>query len=584
MIKKIISILICLLLITTAVVLAEAKISVLSKEHLMKSNEPLGANLTINPTSHDFGNMTIGDIRYTTFEIWDSGCCYLVYSLTENCTWVDITPTAGSSIGEHDTITVNIDTAFLDTGFHQCDIQITSNGGNLVFHVYVNCSRADTPRIALNPHSYNLGDVIKGTNPSTNFEIWNCGIGTLSYSFVEIPDWILVHPTNGTSIGEHDIIIVNITTSKLFSGLHSVDLHINSTGGDGAFHFSINIKNPIPELSYSPHSYNFGYKLKGETDLTNFEIWNSGEHPLTYSIIENCSWVTVSPTSGTSTGEHNIITVKIDTTGLTQHSNSYDIYIDSNGGVGYFTVTVLIGDMYTNITVQQAWTLLTNNSNGIQTPIDVRYDNEWAQAHIDTPAPENPRHYCLCMWSNETFLKEFMDLYQEKEIILYCKAGSRSLTAANLLVENNFTGIIYNMLGGIDAWISAGYPTKANSPPNIPVISGENKGKIGQDYQYIFNTTDIDQDNVYYYVNWSDNTSNQLIGPYHSGEEATLSHTWSEKGKYTVKVKARDIYGAESDYATLEVKMPKTSTIVFHQFLLRIFEKIHLFFPFFTTL
>jgi rhodanese-related sulfurtransferase len=209
---------------------------------------------------------------------------------------------------------------------------------------------------------------------------------------------------------------------------------------------------------------------------------------------------------------------------------------------------------YTNITVKQAYNLLTNTSNGIQKPIDVRTPSEWAIAHIDTPYPENPQHWpYLQMGQN---LSKFMELYQGKEIILYCKGGFRSLTAANLLDENNFTGIIYNMLGGIDAWIAAGYPTKPNSFPNIPVISGQNKGKIDQAYQYTFTTTDIDQDDVYYYVNWSDNTSNQLIGPYHSGEEATISHVWSEKGTYTLKVKARDIYGAESDYATFKIKMP----------------------------
>ena len=86
----------------------------------------------------------------------------------------------------------------------------------------------------------------------------------------------------------------------------------------------------------------------------------------------------------------------IDTTGLEQRSNSYDIAINTNAGDGYFTVTVLIGESYTNITVEQAWNFLTNTSNGIQIPIDVRYDNEWAVEHIDTPAPENPRHHCVC--------------------------------------------------------------------------------------------------------------------------------------------------------------------------------------------
>jgi rhodanese-related sulfurtransferase len=232
---------------------------------------------------------------------------------------------------------------------------------------------------------------------------------------------------------------------------------------------------------------------------------------------------------------------------------------------------------YSNITVAQAWDLLTNTSNGIQIPIDVRYDSEWAAAHIDTPYPENAQHWPSLQ--NGENLSEFMDLYQGKEIILYCKTGGRSKTAANLLVENNFDGIIYNMLGGIDAWILAGYPTKANSPPSIPTINGENKGKVGEEYQYTLNTTDIDQDDIYYYVNWSDNTPDQLAGPYHPGEAAILSHIWSEKGTYTLKVKARDKYNAESDWATLTITMPYSYNKPILQFLELLFQRFPNAFP-----
>ena len=44
----------------------------------------------------------------------------------------------------------------------------------------------------------------------------------------------------------------------------------------------------------------------------------------------------------------------------------------------------------------------------------------------------------------------------DTEIIVYCRSGSRSLQASNILVVNNFTKI-YNMEGGINAWITAGY-------------------------------------------------------------------------------------------------------------------------------
>jgi rhodanese-related sulfurtransferase len=570
-----------LLLLTSTMVLTAGQASVFSEEHLKETTQCFAPNLSIYPTSYNFGDKYIGDTEYTTFEIWNSACCTLQYSITENYSWVTVDPTRGSSIGEHDTITVTIETNFLNPGFHQCDIHISSDGGETDFYVYINTSVADVPKITLSPRSYDFGNVIKGADTSTSFEIWNCGIGSLSYSLVNIPDWCRVNPTSGTSTGEHDTITININTSDLATSLHTGNIQITSNECMGSFRFYINIKSPVPELSYSPHSYNFGYKSQGETDLTTFEIWNSGIEKLTYSLVENCDWITVSPTYGVSSEEHDTITVRIDTTGLEQRFNSYDITINTNAGVAYYTVTVLIGESYTNITVDQAWNFLTNTSNGIQIPIDVRYDYEWAVEHIDTPAPENPKLHCSCaLLTDETILQAFMELYQGKEIILYCVAGSRSTAVANLLVEHNFTGIIYNMIGGITAWKQAGYPTKSNTPPNTPMITGDTKGKPGEEYHYTFTTTDVDSDDVYYYVNWSDNTSNQFIGPFHSEEETTLNHTWSEKGTYALKVKARDIFGSESDYATLEIKMPKTSTNIFYQRLLGFFEKIHFLFPF----
>jgi len=93
--------------------------------------------------------------------------------------------------------------------------------------------------------------------------------------------------------------------------------------------------------------------------------------------------------------------------------------------------------------------------------------------------------------------------------------------------------------------------------PNKPVIRGPTTGKPGVDYEYKIVATDPDGDNVYYYVNWWDWTPIEWIGPYESGEEITLNHTWTEKDQYTIKVKAKDIYDAESDWGTLTVSISK---------------------------
>jgi rhodanese-related sulfurtransferase len=122
---------------------------------------------------------------------------------------------------------------------------------------------------------------------------------------------------------------------------------------------------------------------------------------------------------------------------------------------------------YTNIPVEEAWIMLTNTTNGIQIPIDVRTNSEWIGEHINTPAPENPVHYPLAYLQNPIGLQEFMSLYEGEEIVLYCASGTRSTIAANILDDNDFNGTIYNMIGGINAWKSAGYPTISEQPPEI---------------------------------------------------------------------------------------------------------------------
>jgi hypothetical protein len=97
-----------------------------------------GPSISIAPTSHDFGDMCEGETDSTTFEVWNSGTGTLTYSLSETCGWVEVNPTSGSSTGEHDTITVDIDTTGLSEGLHTCDITISSNDGSGTFTVRVN--------------------------------------------------------------------------------------------------------------------------------------------------------------------------------------------------------------------------------------------------------------------------------------------------------------------------------------------------------------------------------------------------------------------------------------------------------------
>jgi len=104
----------------------------------------------------------------------------------------------------------------------------------------------------------------------------------------------------------------------------------------------------------------------------------------------------------------------------------------------------------------------------------------------------------------------------------------------------------------------------SNFPPNKPNIDGSAHGRAGEEYEFTFSAEDLEGDNVYYYIEWGDGDIEEWIGPYNSGEEVTLKHTWNKKRIYTITAKAKDVFGAEGPEATLEVTMPKNKAFNFN--------------------
>jgi hypothetical protein len=96
---------------------------------------PSGPRLSMNPDSMDFGVLTINSTDMNTFEIWNSGTDILTYTISESCSWVNVTPIQGTSAGERDTVTITVNTTGLSPGSYQCNLQIQSNGGNNQFHI-----------------------------------------------------------------------------------------------------------------------------------------------------------------------------------------------------------------------------------------------------------------------------------------------------------------------------------------------------------------------------------------------------------------------------------------------------------------
>jgi len=98
--------------------------------------------------------------------------------------------------------------------------------------------------------------------------------------------------------------------------------------------------------------------------------------------------------------------------------------------------------------------------------------------------------------------------------------------------------------------------SSGNKPPYTPDIIGDIEGIKNRKYEYKIFTVDPNGDDIFYYIDWGDGNNTGWIGPYKSGEKIEVEHSWNKQGRYTIKAKAKDVYDAESGWATLRISIP----------------------------
>jgi outer membrane protein assembly factor BamB len=77
-------------------------------------------------------------------------------------------------------------------------------------------------------------------------------------------------------------------------------------------------------------------------------------------------------------------------------------------------------------------------------------------------------------------------------------------------------------------------------------------------YTFYFSADELDNEKVRYYIDWGDGSREDWMGPYQPGYELELEHYWVKRDSFTIKFKAKDIWGLESDWETHGVSTPKS--------------------------
>jgi hypothetical protein len=145
---------------------------------------------------------------------------------------------------------------------------------------------------------------------------------------------------------------------------------------------------------------------------------------------------------------------------------------------------------------------------------------------------------------------------------------SESLFSQSFAIPSRPDGIYYYQVKGYNdaqGWSDNSVLMKVevnitnNHPPNPPKLSGVERGKSGESYEYTIVSSDIDKDTLYYYIVWGDGSSDEWLGPFDSDETITVEHSWKKQGDFVIKVRAKDSHQCMGEWSTFPVTMPKQS-------------------------
>jgi rhodanese-related sulfurtransferase len=111
---------------------------------------------------------------------------------------------------------------------------------------------------------------------------------------------------------------------------------------------------------------------------------------------------------------------------------------------------------YQNISVETAKHMIKHTSNLLI--LDVRNQSEYDQGHLYNAQLLPLYQIQNWDWNNTSggLNLNFLQAHVNDTVLVYCKAGSRSGPACEILAEHGFAHV-YNMEGGLNAWMQAGY-------------------------------------------------------------------------------------------------------------------------------
>ena len=298
----------------------------------------------MSPTSLSFtAQQGGGNPAPQTLTISNTGGGTLSWSANDSATWLSLSPASGTGNG---TVTASVATDTMTTGSYSGTVTLTATGATPVtVPVSLIVTAAPVPpAIGASPTSLSF-TAQAGANPAPQtLTISNTGGGTLSWSANDSATWLSLSPASGTGNGT---MTTSVATGTMTAGSYPGTITLSATGTASVtipVTLTITAAPVPPAFGMSPTSLSFAAQQGGGNPAAQtLSISNTGGGTLTWSVSNNASWLSHSPTSGTGNG---MVTISVTTGSLTAGPYNGMVTLSAPGATAVtvpvtFTVTAV---------------------------------------------------------------------------------------------------------------------------------------------------------------------------------------------------------------------------------------------------
>lgn len=310
------------------------------------------------------------------------------------------------------------------------------------------------------------------------------------------------------------------TVQVVKSGYQSDSKSIFVTAGeDNTLDFSITPS--VGVLTVNQTSLDFG----NETTTQTFNIKNTGNAPLTWSVSEDASWLSCSPVSGTTQeGETSAVVVNVNREGLERGNYSQTIAVASNGGSEVLRVNMLVQGIsisiapeeldFGSVTTSIPFTMTNNGSGSIS--YSLTPSNSWIKTSKSTGVFTSSENVTVSVdrstFSPGDYSGSIKLVVAEQEIIVPVRMNipNKEKPTVSMYSADNITynGAIFR--GGVVSVGSAqilrhGFCWNTAGEPTLDNAESCNLGDCSSAKDFTYNVSGLTANTIYYVRSYAEN-------------------------------------------------------------------------------